>query len=504
MKHMKSMNKKLIRSLAACLLLVLTNCKDILDQAPLTAPVAETFYSNEMEAIQAINAIYDVLNGTLYRGGNPVAFAMMEDHIYKGTNPNDAFGLSQINALNIEPLNPWVFNWYQGLYQGINRANVALEKIPSISVPDKISEATKKRLLAEATFLRGLYYFYLVRLYGDVPIVLQSPTDLQAPGTPKAPEAEVWAQVEKDFKEAIPGLPSAYPASETGRATSGAVKSFLAQVYMWQNQPAKALPLLEEVITSNVYQLEPQFIDNFLETNVNSKEAVFAIQYKNLGSTAESATWIKNIGVRQQRPLVEEPGFGFLVGTKEVLNNYDAGDVRRGVTFWEFGKPNPNNPTGPKYNATLSSPFHLNTTDVGPMKWWWANNGYPTWGGPNLALIRFADVLLYHAEASNAVNGPNASAYASINKVRARAKVPELPSGLNKQGFFEAVLRERRAEFMFEFQRWWDLARTKTADKFFQGSVYKLGSFNPNKHYKWPLPQVALDRNTNLVQNPSY
>jgi starch-binding outer membrane protein, SusD/RagB family len=501
---MKPIDKNIIWSLAGCLLLVLTNCKDILDQAPLTAPVAETFYSNELEATQAVNAIYDILNGTLYRDGNPVALAMLEDNIYKGTNPNDGFGLSQINALDIEPINPWVFNWYQGLYQGINRANVALEKIPAISVPDRISEGTKKRLLAETKFLRGLYYFYLVRLFGDVPIILQTSTDPQAPGTPKSPEAEVWAQVEKDFLEALPDLPASYSASEVGRATNGAAKAFLAQVYMWQNQPAKALPLLQEVINSNVYQLEPQFIDNFLETNVTSKESVFSVQYKNLGSTAESATWIKWIGVRGQVPLVTEAGFGWLVGTKEVLDNYDAGDIRRGVTFWEFGKPNPNNPTGPRYNATLSSPFHLNTTDVGPMKWWWANQRYPNWGGPNLALIRFSDVLLYHAEASNAENGPNAEAYASINKVRARAQVPELKQGLNKQEFFDAVLRERRAEFMFEFQRWWDLARTKTADRFFQGTVYKLNNFNPNKHYKWPLPQVALDRNTALVQNPSY
>ncbi|MDD4109228.1 MAG: RagB/SusD family nutrient uptake outer membrane protein [Prolixibacteraceae bacterium] len=498
-----SFNAKITISILI-LLFIATGCEDILDQKPLNGPVAETFYSNETEVTQAVNAIYDILNGHLYSGNNPVALIQMEDNMYKGTNPNDGFGLSQINSVDIEPTNPYVLIWYQSLYQGINRANVAIERIPLMEVPLSISEEAKNRLLAEATFLRGLFYFYLVRLFGEVPVVLESATDPNATGLSKSTEDIVWKQVEKDFLDAIPNLPESYSENETGRVTNGAAKSFLGQVYMWTNQPDKALSLFKEVIDSHVYELEDDYIDNFLESNFNSKEAVFAIQYKDLGGTAESASWIKSIGVRGQRPLVNESGYGFMVGTKELLENYDEGDIRRNVSFWEYGKLSPTNQNA-KYNATLSSPFHLNVTDVGPMKWWWARQGYYNQTATNLALIRYSDVLLYFAESSNEVNnGPNEEAYAAINQVRDRAGVDDLPGEMNKSEFFEAVLKERRAEFVFEFQRWWDLARTKTAERFFENSVYKAGKFNPAKHYKWPLPQVAIDRNNALVQNPAY
>ena len=495
-----------VKRLVLALLLAgtLSACERILDQQPLADPVAETFYTNEAEATLAVNAIYDVLNGSLYYGNTPVALAMMEDHIYKGTNPNDGFGLSQINSLDIEPTNPYVFEWYQSLYQGINRANVAIERIQTLPSPGKISDPAKKRLVAEARFLRGLYYFYLVRLFGDVPLVLQTSADPSAPGVAKSPESAVYAQVETDFRAAIPDLPAAYNSANLGRATSGAAKSFLAQVHMWRNEAQKAIPLLEEVINSKQYALEPKFIDLFLEPNVNSKEMVFAIQYKDLGSNAESASWVRSIGVRGQRPVVNQSGFGFMVGTKELLDNYAAGDLRRDLSFWEFGEPNPATPAGAKYNAKSSSPFHLNTTDVGPQKWWWARQGYFQETATNLALIRYADVLLLYAEALNeANNGPTKAALDAINAVRARAGVQPLAAGLTKKDFFEAVLRERRAEFVFEFQRWWDLARTKTAERFFANAVYKIGKFNA-KHYKWPLPQNALDRNKALVQNPNY
>ena len=390
------------------------------------------------------------------------------------------------------------------LSAGINRANVAIERIGAIPSPGKIGDQPKKRLIAEARFLRGLYYFYLVRLFGEVPLVLQTSSDPSAPGVAKSPESGVYAQVETDFKAAIPDLPATYSAANLGRATSGAAKSFLAQMHMWRNEAAKAIPLLEEVIASKQYALESKFIDLFLESNVNSREMVFAIQYKDLGSSAESASWVRSIGVRGQRPVVNQSGFGFMVGTKELLENYEVGDLRRDLSFWEFGEPNPANPSGTKYNAKNSSPFHLNTTDVGPQKWWWARQGYFQETAANLGLIRYADVLLLYAEALNeANNGPTKAALDAIDAVRSRAGVKLLAEGLTKTAFFEAVMCERRTEFVFEFQRWWDLARTKTAERFFANSVYKMGKFNA-KHYKWPLPQNALDRNKALVQNPNY
>lgn len=497
-------------------ILFCVSCEDILDQEPLTNPVSSTFYNNETEATLAVNSIYDVLNGTLYRDTNPAALAMLEDYAYKGTNPNDGFGLSQINALNIESTNPFIESWYSGLYLGINRANIALDRISGIPVPDAIEETIKTRLKGEASFLRGLYYFYLVRLYGEVPIITSPSADAQAKGIPKSSEEEVWSLIESDFTDAINALPESYSDANIGRATSGAAKTFLAQVHMWQKEYGLALPLLEDVIASGQYMLEPDYINNFIETNFSSLESVFAIQYADLGNTDESTFWIRYIGVRGQAGLLRHPslpessrgdsGFGWYMYTKEILENFDENDVRRAVTFWENGQTHPDSPGTDAYDATKSSPFHLNSTDVGPKKWFWARKSYSFSISTNLALIRYADVLLLYAEVLNELNnGPTTQAYQSINLVRDRAGVTPYEEGslMDKTSFFDAILRERKAEFSFEFQTWWTISRTRTAERFFENSVYKIGNFN-EKHYKWPLPQQALDRNSELEQNLDY
>src|SRR5690606_13913505 len=150
-------------------------------------------------------------------------------------------------------------------------------------------------------------------------------------------------------------------------------------------------------------------------------------------------------------------------------------DKRREISFWEKGQHHPDSPLSAPYDATKSSPFHLNNTDLGPKKWYWAQKSYSTQVGVNLALIRYPEVLLLYAEALNELNnGPTSDAYQSINTIRLRAGVePYADGSMNKNDFFDVILKERRAEFTHEFQRWWTLARTKTADRFFQNTVYK-------------------------------
>jgi len=486
-----------------------TGCSDILEQKPLANPTTESFYTNETESTLAVNAIYDPLGSTdLYKVGS-IALAMMEDHLYKATPAADGPGMSEISEFNLDPNNAFVTGWYRTLYIGIDRANVAIQKLPA--VPETgLSASVRKRLIAEAKFLRGLYYFHLVRLFGDVPLVLESAASPDAPGVAKSAEAAVWAQVEKDFSEAIPDLPVRYGAADAGRATSGAARAFLAQAFLWQKKHSSALPLLDEVVKTGGFGLRPNYVDLFLEANDNNAEVVFAVGFRdngtgNFSGSNENALFSKYVGVRgtgnQIHAPTGQPGFGFIMATDKFLTRYEPGDKRRDVTVWELGKLSP--ATGKPYSAQAAGANGRYRTDVAPMKWWWNNQGYNGNISLDFTLMRYADVLLLQAETINELSGPTAAAYAPINLVRKRAGLPDLKPGLTKTEFFEAVLKERAVEFGFECVRWWDLARTRTADQAFKGAEGKA-AFDPKKHYKWPLPQQALERNPALKQNPAY
>lgn len=495
--------------LLTVLLVSTTACTDILEQQPLVNPTTDSFYINETESTLAVNAIYDPLGSSdLYKVG-VLALALMEDHTYKATAAADGPGMSEISEFNLDPNNAFITGWYRTLYMGIDRANVALQRLPQVS-ESAIRADVRKRLIAEAKFLRGLYYFHLVRLFGDVPLIVEPAASSDAPGIAKSPETTVWTQVEKDFSESIADLPLRYGAADAGRATAGAARSFLAQAYMWQKKYSSAGPLLEEVVKSAVYSLRPTYVDLFLEANDNNAEVVFAVGFRDNGTgrfngTNENSLWQTYLGIRgtgnQINAPTGTPGFSWLFATDKVLALYEPNDKRRDVTVWEFGKLSPT--TGKPYSAQAAGALGRYKTDVAAMKWWWNNQGYNGTSGIDIDLIRYADVLLLQAETINELIGPTPAAYAAINAVRKRAGLPDLKTGLSKTDFFNAVLKERAVEFQFEFMRWWDLARTRTAEQAFKGAEGKA-AFNPAKHYKWPLPQQALERNSALVQNPNY
>jgi starch-binding outer membrane protein, SusD/RagB family len=489
------------------LFLLLGACEKILDQEPLSQLTVENFYRSETEALAAVSAVYEILStNDQYKAFGAVALALMEDHCYKATGASDGPGMSEINEFRLFPNNQYITGWYSSCYIGINRANTAIERIGNSA----IREDAKKRLVAEAKFMRGLCYFHLVRLFGEVPLILQAASKPESGGIAKSTEAEIWAQVEKDFAEAIPALPLKVPAGEYGRAPKGAAQTFLAQALIWQKKYAAARPLLEEVINSKTYSLVANFVDNYLEAKESGAEIVFPVTFKDLGSgqfsgTNKNSFFIRYIGVRGTGNAINaagrQAGFGWLLATNKLLANYEMGDKRRDVTFWEENKVSP--ATAKPFKATATGANGRNATDVGPMKWWWNVQGYDGTSGIDIPLIRYPDVLLLHAESVNEIEGPVAAAYASVNTVRKRAGLADLKAGLSKADFFGAVMKERHVEFQFEFGRWWDLARTQTAEAVFKNDPNKT-NFNTAKNYKWPLPQSALDRNPALVQNRNY
>ncbi|RYD87125.1 MAG: RagB/SusD family nutrient uptake outer membrane protein, partial [Sphingobacteriales bacterium] len=227
---------KFIRYTAVALLaLATTSCSEFLQESPEAFLSEEQYYKTQSDAINAVNAVYFFLNSgggsvqtpynTLFNTGMNMA-GDDEDPGPGATNPD----VRSLAVLAHSSTNLRVYEIWQQHYAAIKKANVALEKIPTI----EFDATLKNRLLSETKFLRALYYFNLVRLYGDVPLITEYQKFISASdyAIAKSPSAKIYEQIEKDLTEAATGLPATYSVPDVGRATQGAAKALLAKVYL--------------------------------------------------------------------------------------------------------------------------------------------------------------------------------------------------------------------------------------------------------------------------------
>ena len=263
--------KKLIFCLVIIEGLGFSGCQKKLDIPNPNAPTIENFWQNSNDAVLGVNAVYSVLHRGAISRYMPMFLIGRSD---EGHSTSPFFELG--NALDKFIITN--YNWfftadvYQDNYQGIFRANQVLANVPNINM----DETLKQRVIGEAKFLRGLYYFHLAILYGNVPMMLEPSKAGALPNT--ATQTQVFAQIAKDLTEAAAVLPTTYPSSELGRATKGAAYALLAKVYMQQkmwNEALTPLQWLAEGEGKNVYALMPNYRENFLVTTENNKESIF-------------------------------------------------------------------------------------------------------------------------------------------------------------------------------------------------------------------------------------
>jgi starch-binding outer membrane protein, SusD/RagB family len=343
----------------------------------------------------------------------------------------------------------------------------------------------RTRLVNEAKFLRGLLYFNMVRLWGDLPLILNETGSLSKDAilVSRTPKEEIYKQIIADLT-AAEALPNSFTGADAGRATAGAAKSILAKVYLTRQEWDKAAAKSLEVINGPYgYDLFENYADVFNVATKNGKEHIFSVQCKSNvngqgNRLASSATPVGIAGVASAGTDEPEPSTYAL---------FSADDKRRDVTFF----------------TSLVSPTTGKAVNFAPRFFKYfdpAQIGNPTESAKNIPVIRFAEILLIYAEAVNEASGAGTEAYAAINRVRKRAGLAAL-TGLSKDQFREAVYTERRLELMFEFQRWFDLIRTKRMI----AELKKVGKTNAaEKHYLHPIPQREMDLNPRLVQNPGW
>lgn len=478
--------------------LLLAGCSDILETHPPDSINSANFFANEDDAIAAINGAYQPLQWPkLYNmrmwttdifAGNSVVGAG------GGTDGIETKNLADFVALSS---NPGVLDLWRGPWPGILRANLVLAKVPGMS----IDEALKNRILGEAHFLRALYYFNLVRFFGGVPKITtpQNPGDDIRPA--RAPVSEIYGEIIiPDLEAAMALLPprESYAAADVGRASKGSATGLLAEVYLTLGNWQKVVELTSQVELLG-YGLNADYALNFDPARENGPESLFEVQYFgktsfDFWSNENQAAWHSTFMGPRNSGLVAG-GWGWNQPTQEFVDAYESGDLRKDVTILYAGGPAFD---GQAYSAVYS------TTGYNVRKFLVPRTVAGTYDADplNFPVLRFAEILLMQAEALNEL-GRATEAEAPLNRVRRRAGLGDLTK-LSQADFRNAVLHERRMELAFEGKRWFDLVRVN-GGQYGLDFLHSIGKVNANANrLLLPIPQLEIDANPNLIQNPGY
>lgn len=472
------------------------SCKK-LDENPDSVIVSGQFYKTASDASSAVNAVYSTLNSDpagdfpLYgRQLNLLTDNASDNQVYSPSNTNPdvrALGTATYVSANSRIQKVW-----QQSYYGINRANIAIDNIPTIQMDTTL----RSRLVRESKFIRGLLYFNLVRLWGAVPIVLHNPSTIQVNQLliGRSPVDSVYAQVVRDLKDAT-NLPKSYTATDIGRATSGAAHTLLAKVYLTRRDWKDALAQLNIVINGGYgYALFDNYYDAFQKATKNGVEHIFSVQFESNLGAANSIQYL-SLSFTSFNPgtwPIDVPA------DSTLYRLFSPHDSRRAVTFYSSVYNAANGQTVVYNNAY--APYFNKFVDysLSPLS-------IQTQSGINYPVLRYADVLLMYAEATNELNGaPTADAYNAINQVRRRAEIADLTPGLSQAAFRDSVFLERRKEFIQEGHRWFDLVRQGGTTLVDALHTLKAKSAASAKDTLYPIPLSEIQLNPKLTQNPGY
>jgi hypothetical protein len=473
-------------------LLMMGSCKkDFLDVPPEGQITPTGYYSTPERATQLVNAIY---NNMLQWDQSTFSWigisSITSDDANKGSSAGDTgTDKDQLDnftytATDFSCNEVWIAN-----YRGISRTNRALSILSQVQIDNKL----KHRLIGEAKFLRAYFYFNLVRTFGDVPKIetVVDPTDqaqLQKMNV-RAPKEDIYNLIIDDLNYAKDSLytRSEYAPADLGRVTKGAAKGFLSKVYMYLKDWQKAYDLSGEVIQSGQYHLAADYAKIWREAGNNGPGSLFEIQAVGGPVNLGVQGWAVVQGVRGQF------GWGFNTPSKSLEDAYEPGDPRKaatiiypGETLWD-GTVIISNPPNPRYNKKAYISRTQETFDGND----WESNKH-------VRILRYAEVLLIHAEAANEL-GKTSEALQSLNEVRQRVGLPDVTTTDQAQLRLK-IWHERRVELGMEGDRFFDLIRQGRA-----AQVLGPLGFQSPKNNLFPVPQQQIDiSGGTLTQNPGY
>lgn len=504
------MKNSYIRSAVVCFsfLILAGSCKKFLEQEVPGAFPEQDFYKTDQDVLQAVTATYDMMQahyntnwGSLYM----IKTLLSDESNAGGSDAGDQPGYQTLDDFTFDATNDKVRDSWKMCYFTIYRAN----KVINRSDP---STNLRKRLIAEAKFLRAYNYFELVSLWGDVPLVIDDIPPAEYTSTGRKPKADVYAQIEQDLTEAIADLPvkSQYSPGDKFRASKGAAQALLGKTLLYQEKWGEAADVFETVITSMEYSLASSVGAAFSRSQEFGQESLFEISY----TTERNYDWgnfpwdwqpESNIHIQLMGPRADYytkapadsliAGWGFNLPTQKLWDAFiAAGDVdRRRQTVMSDDEliaagGDWTNPTAYDFEGFFQRKYGSFQSQTG------APIGELNYG-TNWRHIRYADVLLMAAEANYRDNN-EIKARGYLNEVRNRSNLADVNS--SGDALFNDIVRERQLELAFEGVRYTDLVRWGLATQELASRGYIA-----NKHNLLPIPDFDV-RTASLTQNPNY
>lgn len=486
-------------------------CKDRLDVQPLEQLTSADYFTTAEDAVKGTNAIYNILRTDNFNEGLFPIFDIMSDDARPGSSPNDQPFVVQetLEKLLMNSNSGHASRWYNTLYQGIRRANAVVERVPAITMDDKL----KNRCLGEARFLRALFYLDLARGYaggdsvgyGGVPLI----TTVLPPTTDAVRQVEgntLYHQlIYPDLIFAAQNLDPMYGGADLGRATKGAANALLARAALYFKDFNTARQATSRIIDAGTYSLEPDFSRAFRTEGNYGPESIFEVGSLPFEDHAADGRGGNAYGQVQAIRGNPNRGYGFNRMSMELIRDFESGDVRREKSIIRLGEVL----DGITIFGDLETP-DLRKTESGDTleievyneKVWVPGTDPNASNAHHRRIIRFADVLLMAAEAELELgNAGKAAEYANRVRARARATPADLPDlQASDPNFKQALHRERRHELALESSRFFDLVRWGEAE-----AVMGPLGFKKGKNERLPIPQIEIDITGNKIkQNPGY
>lgn len=541
--------KALTYSALALATLSLSSCNDWLtEETPGTTKVSE-FFTSLSTAEAVVNAAYVPMTwefGTTYYPEWYFGDIVSDDALKGGQDINDGADLRELENFKANSDNEILLEYYRAQWQGIQRANLAIDEIPTTRIETEGTEAGKQakyrdRYLGEAYFLRGFYYFRLARMFGGMPLIDYVIKSSNQWAQTRSTMDETLNFAIEDFKRAENLLweKDKYSDEELGRATKGAAQAMLLKANLYradyqrnagneteaQKYFAEAAKWGKEVIKSRQYSLWPNYLDNFRLANENGRESVFEIQYteeatSDYGGEGYTRGTMTTILQRSRSSAFGEAGWGYNRPTQNLYNEYEAGDARRDETILIPTDEQIETPAQEIYcgDRMLNRKYAMynDGTNGGIYKL-----AHATRSPKNNIQIRYADVLLMYAEAC-CETGDLPSAKTALKEVRDRVGLSQFPYTAviqgqtvtfndNQEDLRKAIRHERRVELAMEGHRWFDLTRwgiaKETMDTYMAGETEEAkelyGTFQKGKHELFPIPSKEIDL-SGIEQNPNW
>jgi starch-binding outer membrane protein, SusD/RagB family len=516
--------KKIKILLIAPVILFFSSCNDWILEQPPGVTLLEDYFSVGQTAIQTTNGAYVPLMWEFNNTYFPEWFigdVASDDALKGGQSIGDMADAYDFENFKTNSNNGFLLDFYRAQYQGIGRCNLGLQQIPLMKTDSVMDARVQKRLIGELKYLRAMYYFRLVRVFGGVPITLEPINSSANWKQPRATATAIYNQILTDLADANTGLwkKSEYKVEDLGRATKGAAQAMLLKTNLYLKNYSEAKRWGDSIMLSNEYNLVNNYADNFTLAGENGAESVFEIQYmadpmSDYGNGNGFTRGTFTVILTRSRSSKFQ-GWGFNKPTQNLYNEYETGDPRRDATIFNPSNAEIETPAQEIYLGCryLNRKYALMNADNSIIKL-----DHPTRGPINNKVIRYADVLLMYAEACCELNLlPEAKA--ALEQVRSRARganaiLPAFPYGAyanNQTDLRKAIRHERRVELAMEGHRWFDLCRWGVAKQTMD--AYKLtetaeaqaqmATFIAGKHELFPIPSQEIDLNP-MEQNPQY